>query len=486
MGVTILTQKQKEKAAAMVNDGATLTSVGDKFGVSRKTIRRVVDEINGQTKAEVQSEPVLTKEQILVKISKNCAYAFGEEMDFDTVFVATKREGRENIYDISGQDLLDAGGEHFYGENNYTFFSNWLEEISATPEVVEDDVIGVGDIVTISENSEFWYPNFDDDCNPKGVSGEVVNINHSNILPINVDWFNGTQNTYNFEDLVLVAKAKPDVVEVEIEVELEPEDNADYFFSATQDSISMVRVDGSDVETRNINKSSGQFTELRNMLVEDTSNETLKYVFTMMDTRAVIEAFSVGRVKVDTDAETVVFVKPDGSERKVPEELSLDIIDTVKTYGRDRGEHLVKFLDKLMDNPSFSAIEGLYRFMKHNCIEINPDGSIQAWKGVDNDLYSHRGGDIKGSDTIKVDSRGRVFNGDFGKEVRVPRSEVDDNPDNTCSKGLHVGNKEYATNWANTLLKVRVEPQDVVAVPKDYDGAKMRACAYTPLEVVAK
>lgn len=466
MSVTILTQVQKEKAAAMFNeDGFTLTQIGTHFGVSRKTIRRVVDEINGRDEKVVEPVPELQDDEVLVKIKKGATpYAYAPTMNFDAILVA--KSLADGGYFIQGQQIVDAGGKYFEEDHNFFFTAKALEFVEQ--EQVVTDEIEAGDIVTLAETSRFWNEG-EDTSNPMGIAGKVEHLSGV-ILPVHVEWFNGQKNGYDFEDLILVAKASEP--ELEIEVELEPEDNADYFFSATQDSISMVRVDGSEVETRNINKSSGQFTELRNMLVEDTSNETLKYVFTMMDTRSVIEAFSVGRVKVDADSETVVFVKPDGTERRVPEELAMDIIDTVKTYGQSRSEHLVKFLDKLMDNPSFQAIEGLYRFMKHNCIDINEDGSIQAWKGVRNDLYDKRSGTI--------------YNGNFGQEIRVDRSEVDDNVDHTCSYGLHVGNREYATMWGEALLRTKVEPQDVVAVPRDYNGAKMRACAYTPLEVVAK
>jgi hypothetical protein len=139
----------------------------------------------------------------------------------------------------------------------------------------------------------------------------------------------------------------------------------------------------------------------------------------------------------------------------------------------------------LMDNVSFKAIQGLYSFMKDQSITINDDGSIQAWKGVRSDMYSSKGGDIKSSETIKVDSTGHVYNGDFGIEIRVDRSEVDDDPKSSCSHGLHVGSRAYATAWSEKLLLVRVEPQDVVAVPDNEDG-KMRTCGYTPVRVVEK
>jgi hypothetical protein len=330
----------------------------------------------------------------------------------------------------------------------------------------------VGSRVILRSDSEFAGSG--GHSNPAFISGTVCSTNDSCSLNLRVDWDNGTVNSYTDHDLDMVADYSEDL-------------DADYFVVAPQDSISIVRVDKNtgEVETRNTNKHNTSFAELREMVVASQDKETLQKAFILMDIRGIIEAFSVGRVKVDPEGETVVFVKADGTERRVPEDVAGDIINTIKEDGRENGEKLVRFLDKLMDNVSFKAIQGLYSFMKDQSIVINEDGSIQAWKGVRRDLYSERGGDIKSSATIKVDATGHVYNGDFGVEIRVDRSEVDDNPDSSCSHGLHVGSLSYANSWSDVPLLVRVEPQDVVAVPNNEAG-KMRTCGYTPLSVVEK
>jgi hypothetical protein len=68
-----------------------------------------------------------------------------------------------------------------------------------------------------------------------------------------------------------------------------------------------------------------------------------------------------------------------------------------------------------------------------------------------------------------------------GNIVEVPRSQVDDNPNNTCSHGLHVATMSYASTFGSgddKILDVEVSPSDVVAVPTDYDGTKMRVCRF--------
>ena len=308
--------------------------------------------------------------------------------------------------------------------------------------------------------------------------GDVHTITHVDkpcldSLPIqsNISWF----GLHELMDMQRVDQSVEDT-----------EENAQYFVTAPQDSITIVRIDQDtgEVTTKQTNKHNENFVALRQAISEDQSQETLRMVYLEMDTKRMLESYSVGRIKVDVESESVLFVKPDGTVRNVPDDIASDILTTVREYGKDSGEKLVKFLDMLMDNPSFRSIEGLYRFMKHNCIEINDDGMITAWKGVRYDLHSCHAGKIKSSSTVEVRGDGRINNGNFGTEIRVDRSEVNDDPDQTCSHGLHVGNREYATSFGDLTLKVSVNPADVVAVPYDYNGAKVRCCAYTPIEAI--
>ena len=82
------------------------------------------------------------------------------------------------------------------------------------------------------------------------------------------------------------------------------------------------------------------------------------------------------------------------------------------------------------------------------------------------------------------DKHTKSFNNAPGQVCEIPRSAVDDNPDNTCSHGLHVGGYEYAKDFASggKLVLVKVNPRDVVAVPNDYNGQKMRVCRFEVLK----
>jgi len=143
-------------------------------------------------------------------------------------------------------------------------------------------------------------------------------------------------------------------------------------------------------------------------------------------------------------------------------------------------EPLLKFMEKLYQNPSFTAINGLYDFLENKNLPITPEGDFLAYKKVRSDYYSSTAGDtvlIKG--TVKDK---RVYNG-IGEEIECERNQVDDNRDNQCSYGLHVGGLSYASSFSGeNLIIVRVNPKDVIAVPKDYNAQKCRVCHYFVVE----
>jgi hypothetical protein len=139
----------------------------------------------------------------------------------------------------------------------------------------------------------------------------------------------------------------------------------------------------------------------------------------------------------------------------------------------NRVDNLVKFLDKLMDNPSHRAVNQLYGFLEANNHAITADGDFVAYKIVRadyRDLYSGR------------------FDNSPGTTVSVPRNAVDEDPDRTCSSGLHVCGFYYldhygsVRNGTDRVVSVVINPKDVVAVPRDYNNAKMRVSSYTVLE----
>jgi hypothetical protein len=61
----------------------------------------------------------------------------------------------------------------------------------------------------------------------------------------------------------------------------------------------------------------------------------------------------------------------------------------------------------------------------------------------------------------------------------MKRNMVDDDPESTCSRGLHFCSQNYLGFYGRgRTMIVKVNPRDVVSIPVDYKNAKGRACRY--------
>lgn len=128
---------------------------------------------------------------------------------------------------------------------------------------------------------------------------------------------------------------------------------------------------------------------------------------------------------------------------------------------------ILNFLTKLMSNPSFRAVEELYTFLEHKNIPITPDGCFLGYKKVREDYLDYF--------TATIDNS-------VGKLISMERNGVNDDCDIGCSKGYHVGSLQYANcdfhPGEGHLMIVKVNPADVVSVPKDCSCQKVRVCKY--------
>lgn len=145
---------------------------------------------------------------------------------------------------------------------------------------------------------------------------------------------------------------------------------------------------------------------------------------------------------------------------------------------------LVRFMENIAANPNDHSREQLYDWLNTHDLRIDDDGLVIGYKGVstgrDGGYVSvNRGPAIV--DGVRVN--GHVPNNP-GTTVEIPRSYVDHDPASSCSTGLHVGTREYAHNFGSVLLEVRVNPRDVVSVPVDAGGDKIRVCRYNIIGTV--
>lgn len=156
-------------------------------------------------------------------------------------------------------------------------------------------------------------------------------------------------------------------------------------------------------------------------------------------------------------------------EEAIPTELN----DRILAYKDARlpYDSLLKFWENLKKNPSFNSRKMLFAFLENNGHPITEDGCFVAYRGVKDDF---------------TDCHTGKWNNSPGSVCEMPRDQVDDNPNNTCSKGLHVACFDYAKGFGSKLMEVKVNPADVVTVPVDYKGTKMRTCRFEVIQECAE
>lgn len=125
------------------------------------------------------------------------------------------------------------------------------------------------------------------------------------------------------------------------------------------------------------------------------------------------------------------------------------------------------FMDKLYKNPSKTAVDELFLWLDKAGMPITEDGCFLAYKKVQDDYTSFH--DHK-------------FLNLPGTTVEMPRNQVDDNRNKTCSYGLHFCSWHYLPSYyggSGRVVLVKIDPSEVVSIPSDYDNAKGRAHRYT-------
>jgi hypothetical protein len=205
-----------------------------------------------------------------------------------------------------------------------------------------------------------------------------------------------------------------------------------------------------DGTTTTINRADGRYDKVLEKIKEGKLDE-------------IIPLLSITKNLIDngfTVVDGIVHIEDDA----LPESLSQRVLDF---YNNGLPfQPLLKFWAKLKTNPSFNSRQMLYKFLEHNGHPITSEGNFIAYRAVRNDFLDKHTGKMDNS---------------VGNIVEIDRSKVDDNPNNTCSHGLHVATLSYAQSFASgedKLLDVEVSPADVVAVPTDYNGTKMRVCRF--------
>lgn len=175
----------------------------------------------------------------------------------------------------------------------------------------------------------------------------------------------------------------------------------------------------------------------------------------------------------------IVFYDNDPVHNALTEQVVRFIREGVEDF-----KPLINFFEKIQGNPNEHSREQLFEWLNVHDFTILPNGNFVGYKGVrdvDGKYFSISHGTAI-SDGVEY--TGAIPN-PIGAVVEMPRSKVQHDPAVGCHTGLHVGTWNYAHDFAQgAVLKIEVDPRDVVSVPTDCGFQKLRTCRYTVLEVI--
>lgn len=175
-------------------------------------------------------------------------------------------------------------------------------------------------------------------------------------------------------------------------------------------------------------------------------------------------------------------------------EMAKIMLDTVKASASEdavtRNKHqakvlaLTNFIEKMYSGASETARNNLFRWIQDRDLVIYPDGDFLAYKGVvrlDDGTYVSGWSGTAFVNNVLFEKQ-RIPNA-VGDVVSMPPSTVEDNEDQPCGVGLHAGTYSYAKGYhKGGFLRVKINPADVISVPKDSGGQKIRTSRYTVMD----
>ena len=182
----------------------------------------------------------------------------------------------------------------------------------------------------------------------------------------------------------------------------------------------------------------------------------------LVDIRRFVARVTEGRVQISDD--TVMF---DG--KKVHGVIADNLLRLLND-GMDV-RPLARFLERVSQNPIISARDEIYLFLESGNMVLTDDGCFLAFKKVKADFSSSH-----------TDKNGNKVYNHIGTVVSMPIDECDTNRSETCSSGLHFCSFQYLPSFGvggeSRVVVLKIAPEDVVAIPNDYNNSKGRAWKY--------
>lgn len=132
---------------------------------------------------------------------------------------------------------------------------------------------------------------------------------------------------------------------------------------------------------------------------------------------------------------------------------------------------MLAFMDRVMNHPIIGIQNDIYKWCEKGDMPFTAEGHIIAYKKVNPEYRSYH-----------ASPDGTHLYHPIGGLVEMERERVDPRRDNTCSTGLHFCSYDYLNQYQGAgtgrILILSIDPQDVIAIPTDYNQTKGRACRY--------
>ena len=212
-----------------------------------------------------------------------------------------------------------------------------------------------------------------------------------------------------------------------------------------------------------IPRSHANFDEIVEHLNDNEPDELRR----LLDVKQSVSDFTQGKIEIHDRVLTY-------GGQELNTSLTSKILEFMRAGDVNLAAPLINFLDKLMLNPSHRAVQGLYDWGAVSNMPIAEDGDIYAWKIVNNDYF---------------DYFSQTLDHSPGNVVTQQRNMCDEDPDQTCSNGIHFCSFGYLNQYhsgddSRRVMLVKINPADVVAIPRDYGTAKGRCCKLTVIQQV--
>lgn len=168
----------------------------------------------------------------------------------------------------------------------------------------------------------------------------------------------------------------------------------------------------------------------------------------------------------------------DVSGYSLPMELVERILQAEESEDELKLETYRNFWTLMSLNPDETCRKNLFWFLTKWGLVIARCGFFVAYRNV---CYNGKENGVP----VYTDEYSHSFKIKIGEMVTMDRKKCDSDSSVTCSKGLHLGGREWLERnyFGDTGIVCLCNPASVTAVPKDSYYGKLRTCAYLPIKL---